>query len=329
MTEKFRVLVTVKIPENGLKMLEAEGIELTLWKEDRPMTPAELVEQAKGHQILLCTLTDKITKAFLEASPQIKMVSQYAVGYDNIDVNAATGLGVPVGYTPDVMTEATADIAFGLMIATARKMFFHHKRILSGDWDYFRPTAHLGMELAGKTLGIVGMGRIGMAMARRCRGAYGMKILYHSRRPNPEAEKSLGAERVEFEKLLADSDVVSVHTVLSAETRGMFNARAFEAMKPSALFINTGRGPLHNEADLRYALKTGAIGGAGLDVTDPEPMDRDNPLLALETACILPHIGSATHEARNGMSRLAAQNIIEFIKTGKPGFLVNPDVFRS
>lgn len=329
MEEKPRVLVTVKIPEIGLKMLEAEGIDLTLWNQPRPMTDAELIERAKGHGIVLCTLTEKISRAFLEASPQIRMVSQYAVGYDNIDIDAATELGIPVGYTPDVMTEATADTAFGLMIATARKMFFHHKRILDGQWDYFKPTEHLGMELTGKTLGIVGMGRIGMAMARRCRGAYGMKVIYHSRRPNPEAEESLGAVRVDFEALLTRSDVISVHTVLSPETRGMFNARAFKAMKPEALFINTGRGPLHNEADLLRALEEGQIGGAGLDVTNPEPMDRDNPLLNMETVCILPHIGSATREARDGMSRLAAGNIIDFLKTGKPGFLVNPEALKA
>lgn len=324
-----KVLVTVKIPETGIEMLKDAGVDLTLWEEDRPMTGEELLRESKGHEILLCTLTDKITRGFLTASPQIRMVSQLAVGFDNIDVAAATELGIPVGNTPDVMTEATADIAFGLMIATARKMFFHHKRILAGQWDYFRPTGHLGMELTGKTLGVVGMGRIGMAMARRCRGAYGMKVLYHSRSANEEAEGELGAKRTDFHTLLAQSDVVSVHTVLNAETRGLFNARAFEMMKREALFINTGRGPLHNETDLRRALESGQIGGAGLDVTDPEPMDRDNPLLAMETVCILPHIGSATVEARNGMSALAAKNIMDYIRTGRPGFLVNPDVFNS
>jgi glyoxylate reductase len=317
------------IPRVGIEMLEKQGLALTLWDRDRPMTQDELWARAKDHDILLSTLTEKISKPFLKACPRIKMVSQFAVGYDNIDIPAATALGIPVGYAPGVMTEATADIAFGLMIATARKMFFLHKTILAGGWDFFRPTGHLGMELTGKTLGIMGMGRIGMAMARRCCGAYGMKVIYHSRQPNPEADRALSASWVSFEDLLAQSDVVSVHTVLNDETRGIFNSKAFGRMKPSALFINTGRGPLHNEEDLRKALEDGIIGGAGLDVTDPEPMAKDNPLLEMENVCILPHIGSATQEARDGMSVLAAQNIISYLKTGRPGHLVNPEALQD
>ncbi len=329
MSKTPKILVARIIPKIGIQMLEKEGLDLTLWEEDRPMTPEELEARAKGHDILLSTITEKISKPFLAASPQIKMISQFAVGYDNIDIAAATAAKIPVGYAPNVMTEATADIAFGLMIATARKMFYHHKTILEGGWDYFRPTGHLGMELTGKTLGIMGMGRIGMAMARRCRGAYGMKVIYHSRRPNPDADRELSASWVSFEDLLVQSDVVSVHTVLSDETRGIFNAKAFGQMKRQALFINTGRGPLHNEADLQNALEEGMIGGAGLDVTDPEPMAKDNPLLAMENVCILPHIGSGTVEARDGMSVLAARNIIEYLKTGRPGHLVNPDVLKD
>lgn len=329
MADSIRVLVTRQFPEAGIRLLERKGFCLTLPEKDRLMAEAELKEKIKGHQVLLCTLTEPVSRAVMAAEPGLKLISQVAVGYDNIDIAAATTLGIPVGFTPDVMSEATADIAFGLMIATARKMFFHHRQILDGNWDFFRPCGHLGMELAGKTLGIVGMGRIGMKMAQRCHGAYGMKILYHSRSRNPAAEKAFGAVKLDFEDLLAQSDVISVHTALSPETRGMFDKRAFEQMKPTALFINTARGPIHNEAALRQALERGEIAGAGLDVTDPEPMDRNNPLLTMENSCILPHIGSATKEARDAMSMTAAQNIIDFFNTGMPGHVVNPEAIRS
>lgn len=324
-----KILVTRQFPDVGLKLLEQEGFELTRWSEDRPMTPAELADNCRGHQALLCTVTEAIDRKFLDQARHLDIISQYAVGYDNIDVAHATRLGIPIGNTPDVMTEATADIAFGLMIATARKMFFNHKLILNGKWGYFRPKGHLGMELTGKTLGVFGMGRIGMAMARRCRGAYGMDVLYCSRNTCPEAEKTLGARRLAFKDLLAKSDVVSAHCPLTPETRGIFDAAAFRQMKSTAIFINTARGPVHNQADLMAALSDGEIAGAGLDVTDPEPMDKNNVLLSLENVCVLPHIGSATREARDGMSRLAAENIIQFYRTGSVPHVVNPQVLRQ
>ena len=327
--ERIKILATRQFPDVGLDLLEQEGFELTRWSEDRPMTAAELVDHCRGHQALFCTVSDAIDRKFLDQSRHLDIISQFAVGYDNIDVDYATSLGIPIGNTPDVMTEATADIAFGLMIATVRKMFFNHKLISNGEWGYFRPKGHLGMELTGKTLGVFGMGRIGMAMARRCRGAYGMEILYCSRHPYPAAEKDLGARRMEFNDLLGQSDVVSVHCPLTPETSGIFDKAAFKQMKPSAIFINTARGQVHNQADLMAALADKEIWGAGLDVTDPEPMDRNHPLLSMENVCVLPHIGSATREARDGMSRLAAENIIEFYQTGSVPHGVNPQVLRQ
>ena len=327
--EQIRIVVARLFPETGLGLLEQAGFELTRWSQERPMTPAELVAHCQGHQALLCTVTEAIDRTFLDQCRHLDIISQFAVGYDNIDVDHATRLGIPIGNTPDVMTEATADIAFGLMIATARKMFFNHKLISNGDWGYFRPKGHLGMELKGKTLGVFGMGRIGMAMARRCRGAYGMDIVYCSRNPCPEAEKELDARRVEFKVLLGQSDVVSAHCPLTPETRGIFDEAAFRQMKSTALFINTARGPVHNQAALVDALSAGEIRGAGLDVTDPEPMDKNHPLLSMENVCVLPHIGSATQEARNGMSRLAAENIIAFYQTGSIPHVVNPQVLRK
>lgn len=323
------VLVSRQFPEVGLELLESSGFNLTVWPEDRPMTRAELMERAGKSDALLCTLSDRIDAEFLDACRHLDIVSQFAVGYDNIDIDAATALGIPVGFTPDVMSEATADIAFGLMIATARKMFFLHKTILRGEWGYFKPKGNLGVELAGKTLGIFGLGRIGMRMAQRCRRAYDMNIIYSNRRPNPEAEAELDAKFVGFHELLAQSDVLSVHSVLSPETRGIFDRAAFRRMKPSAIFINTARGPVHNEPHLIEALKAGEIWGAGLDVTDPEPMAGDNPLLGMETVCVLPHIGSGTVEARSGMSLLAARNIVEFYNTGNVPHIVNPDVLKK
>lgn len=319
-----KILVTRIFPEPGMKLLREAGFSLTIRDEDRPMTEKELIERTMSHDVLYCTLTEKIDKPFLEACSHLEIVSQFAVGYDNIDIEAATRLGIPVGNTPDVLSEATADIAFGLMIAVSRKMFFNHKRIARGEWGYFVPNAHLGMELKGKTLGIHGLGRIGLEMARRCRGAYDMKIIYHNRKRNETAENELNAEYVDFEQLLSHSDVLSVHCALTEQTRDVYDKDAFSMMKPTSILINTARGPMHNEEDLLAALQQGVIWGAGLDVTNPEPMQTDNPLLDMENVAVLPHIGSATQEARSKMSILAAENIIGFYKNGQVPHLVNP-----
>jgi len=257
------------------------------------------------------------------------MISQFAVGYDNIDVPLATKLGIPIGYAPGAMNDATADIAFGLMIAVARKFFYMHKGILKEEWTYFKPNANLGFELNNKTLGIFGLGRIGMAMARRCKGAYNMNIIYCNRKANPDAERLYGAKQVSFDELLQQSDVISVHSVMSKETKEIFNKHAFSKMKPTSIFINTARGGIHNEKDLIDALNNGIIWGAGLDVTNPEPMQPDNPLLEMENVCILPHIGSATIEARNEMSRMAAENIISYYKNNTVPNIVNPEVLKK
>jgi glyoxylate reductase len=326
MIDGQKILITRKYPAAGMDLLKKELFQLTFWEKDRPMTPDELSARAKDHHALVCTLTDRIDKPFLDRCSHLEIISQFAVGYDNIDIPEATRKGIPVGYTPDAMSEATADIAFGLMIAAARKFFFLHKTILTGEWGYFNPTGHLGFELKGKTLGILGLGRIGVKMAERCKSAYGMTILYHNRTPSPLAEKQLGARYVSFDRLLKQSDILSVHCALTPETRHIFNAQAFKKMKPSAVFINTARGPIHHEPDLIQALNQKQIWGAGLDVTNPEPMTPDNPLLPMENVCVLPHIGSGTMEARDQMSVLAAQNIIEFYKTGRVPHIVNPEV---
>jgi len=320
-----KIFISRMFPGKGAELLRTAGFSVTEWNEERPMTQDELIEKAKVHNALFCTLTDKIDKRFLNECSHLEIISQFGVGYDNIDISEATRLRIPVGFTPNAMSDATADIAFGLMIATSRKMFYMHKRIEKGEWSYFKPKANLGIELKNKTLGIFGLGRIGMEMAKRCKGAYNMKIIYHNRKANPKAEQELNAEFVDFTGLLKQSDVLSVHCSLNTETKGIFNKAAFSQMKPGAIFINTSRGLVHNETDLIEALKTGVIWGAGLDVTNPEPMQPDNPLLQMENVCIVPHIGSGTVEARVEMARLAAVNIIEFYKNKKIPHIVNPE----
>ena len=327
--QETKILVTRNIPSIGIEMLRKEGFPVTSWSLERPMTDQELIAESKKHHVILCVSADNIGTDFINACPHLEMISQFAVGYDNIDVPLATKSGIPIGYAPGAMNEATADIAFGLMIAVARKFVYMHKGILKGEWTYFKPNANLGMEFNNKTIGIFGLGRIGLAMARRCKGAYNMNIIYCNRSVNDEAEKLFNAKRVSFDELLRQSDVISVHSVLSKETKEIFNKDAFSKMKSTSIFINTARGGVHNEHDLIQALTKGTIWGAGLDVTNPEPIRLDNPLLEMENVCILPHIGSATIEARNAMSRMAAENIISYYKNNTVPNIVNPEVLKK
>lgn len=313
----MKVLVSLNFPDIGIEMLRTEGLEVTLWSDDLPMSREQLNEATKKHDILLSSSIYKLDSTFLETNKHLKLISQFAAGYNNIDLKKASELGIPIANTPNAMSDATADVAFGLMLAVARKMFFMHKKIISGDWGHFRPQAHLGIELKGKTVGIFGMGRIGTEFAKRCAGAYDMRVIYHNRTRNIEAEKSLDAAYVSFDELLEQSDVLSVHSGLSEATKEIFNSVTFAKMKATSIFINAARGGIHNETDLIIALENKTIWGAGLDVTNPEPMQPNNPLLRMENVAVLPHIGSATIEARNEMSRLAAVNIIQFSR-GEP-----------
>jgi len=323
-----KVLITRIIPSVAQELLTKAGFDVIVW-EGSPMNQSQLIENAKSVDALLSLGSNKLDKHFFNECSHLEVIAQFAVGFDNIDVKEATNKGIPVGNTPYVLNDATADVAFGLMIAVSRKMFYLHKTIERGEWKQFEPLKNLGIELTGKTLGVFGMGRIGMVMAQRCRGAYNMNIIYHNRTRNEEAERKLGCTYVTFDELLQQSDVLSVHSVMSEETQGVFNKSAFNKMKPSSIFINTSRGKVHNEDDLIEALKSGVIWGAGLDVTNPEPMDANNPLLTMPNAAVLPHIGSATVEARNGMARLAAENIIEFYKSGTMPHCINPGVLKK
>lgn len=319
----MNVLVTLNIPHSGIELMKKEGIKVTKWTEDLPMSSEQFNKTVKGYDALLSTSNYKIDAEFLNKNKHLRIISQFSVGYDNIDIAEATRLGIPIGNAPDSMTDATADIAFGLLLATSRKLCYQHKRIAKGEWTHFRPQAHLGTELKNKTLGIYGLGRIGLEFAKRCRGAYNMNVLYCNRTINEEAESSIGAKKVGFDQLLRNSDVVSAHCALTEETKNAFDKSAFQKMKSSAIFINTSRGQVHNETDLITALRNQEIWGAGLDVTNPEPMQPDNPLLEMENVAVTPHIGSATVEARNRMSLYAAENIIALYKGEKIPYLVN------
>ncbi|RZM29817.1 MAG: D-glycerate dehydrogenase [Pedobacter sp.] len=322
----MKVFITRVIPETGRKLLLDAGLTLTEWKEKRNLTTSELIAQCQQHDALLSVSTTIGAEVFLACS-NLKAIALMSVGFDHVDLDAATQAGIPVSNTPGVLSGATADAAFLLMLATSRKAFFQHKKIAKGNWNFFEPTADLGIELNGATLGVFGLGNIGVEMARKCVGAYGMHVIYHNRNRNWEAEQKLNAKYVSFEELLEQSDVLSVHTALTPETKGKFDREAFSKMKDNAIFVNTARGGIHNENDLLEALQEGLIWGAGLDVTNPEPMDANNPLLDLPNVSVLPHIGSATVETRNAMAQLAAKNIIAGLHGKQLPNIINPQVY--
>ena len=322
---KPKVFVTRVIPEVGLSKIRA-ACDAEVWQGELP-PPYDLVKQKLADcDGLLSLLTDRVDPPLLDAAPKLKVVSNYAVGFNNIDVPAATARGICVGNTPGVLTDATADMAFCLLIAAARRVVEGHQYTLAGKWKTWEPLGHLGVDLAGRTLGIVGMGRIGYAMSQRCHGGWGMKILYSDVVKNEPAERDFAARRVDFDTLLRDSDFVSIHTDLNEQTRGMFGREQFQKMKRTAVLINSARGPLVKQRDLYEALRDRLIFAAGLDVTDPEPPASGDPLLELPNVVIAPHIASATVDTRNAMAHIAADNLIAGL-TGQPlRAWVNPEV---
>lgn len=309
---KPKVFVSRIIPAAGLDKIKAE-CEVDLWTEQMPPPYEVLTERVKGVDGLLCLLTDRIDGALMDAAgPQLKVISQMAVGYDNIDIAAATERGIPVGNTPGVLTEATADLTFALLLAAARRIVEGVNYIKAGEWKTWEPETLLGADLTGATLGIVGWGRIGQAVAKRASG-FDMRIIAHSRSPISED----GVKQVDFDTLLAKSDFVSLHTPLTPETRHLINREALRKMKRTAILINTARGPIVDQEALYDALTDGTIAYAALDVTDPEPMQPDHPLLSLPNVTIVPHIGSASVRTRNRMAEIAADNLLAGL-SGKP-----------
>ena len=308
--QKPRVFVTRVIPSIGLDRL-VSTCDVDVWQE--PLSPSRetLLQRIKGCDGVLTLLTERVDAEFFTAAgEQLKVVSNYAVGFNNIDIDEATRRGIRVGNTPDVLTDATADMAVTLLMTAARRIVEAAGYIRAGNWKTWEPLGHVGVDLVGKTLGIVGMGRIGLEVARRCRGGWNMDVLYHDNYRNETAERDLAARRVDLDTLLTESDFVSVHVNLDESTAGMFGAAAFRKMKPTAVFINSARGPLHNQTDLYEALNSGEIFAAGLDVTDPEPIEMNDPLLTLSNCVIVPHIASATVSSRGGMAEIAADNLL-------------------
>ena len=322
---KPTILVSGHLTDDILSLL-AQECDVRANREDRPMGRADLLEAVAGADGFLSMITDAVDAELLDAAPRLRVVSNMAVGYNNIDVAAATARGIVVTNTPGILTEATAELAFALILAAARRVVDLDRRTRAGEWTCWAPLLFLSREVSGKTLGVVGLGRIGRAVARRAR-AFGMRVLYHSRsRLEAEEERDLGVEYAEKDELLATADFVSLHVPLSAETRHLIGRRELGLMKPTAYLINTSRGPVVDEAALVEALKARRIEGAGLDVYENEPMLAPG-LAALDNAVLLPHVGSATVETRAKMARMAAENLLSALRGERPAHVVNPEVW--
>lgn len=322
-----RVFVTRRIPESGLSRVLA-ACDAEVWPERLPPSAEVLRAKLKDCDGILALLTDKVDAELLAAAPKLKVVSNFAVGFNNVDVAACTAKGIPVGNTPGVLTEATADIAVTLLLAAARRLGESATDAREGRWLTWEPLGWLGADLGGRTLGIVGMGRIGHATAKRLHHGWDMKVLYTARSPKPDADRDLGAKHVDFDTLLAESDFVSVHVDLNPTTKGMFGAVEFGKMKRTAVFVNTARGPHVDQAALANALRGGTIFAAGLDVTDPEPLPADHELFKLPNCVIAPHIASATTDTRDAMARLAVDNLLAGVTGDRLPNCVNPAVYE-
>ena len=309
-----KVLVTREIPEAGLRPLE--HYDLTVLSEAPPARD-ELLEAARGAVGVLSNVTEKVDAEFMDAAGDgLRVIANMAVGYDNVDVEAAKKRGIAVTNTPGVLDETTADTAFMLLLAAARRLGESERTLRAGNWEWWGPKLFVGVDVWGKKLGIVGMGRIGQAVARRGRG-FGMEVLYHNRSRNENAEKELDARYTDLEELLETADFVSVHTPLTGETRHFIGPEELEKMKPTAVLVNTSRGPVVDEGALADALADGRIFAAGLDVYEEEPKVHPK-LLGLENAVLAPHIGSGSRETRDGMAVLAAENIVAVLSGGEP-----------
>jgi glyoxylate reductase len=292
-----RVFVTRQLPGPALDRLR-EAHDVDVWADRLPPPYEELRARTEPAAGLLSLLTDRVDAALIDGSPGLRAIANYAVGYDNIDVAAAAARGIPVGNTPDVLTDATADLTFALLLAAARRLPAAMTTVTDGDWLTWEPAQHLGFDVHGATLGIVGMGRIGQAVARRAEG-FSMHVLSAGRNGSTT-----------LLRLLEQADFVSLHCPLTEQTRHLIDETALSLMKPTAILINTARGPIVDPRALARALRAGVIGGAALDVTDPEPLAADDPLLRAPNLIVLPHIGSATHSAREKMASLAVDNLL-------------------
>ncbi|MFN8470249.1 MAG: D-glycerate dehydrogenase [Caldilineaceae bacterium] len=311
-----KVVITRNIPQAAIERVRG-ACDVKQWESDTPIPREVLLEWVRGVDGIYCLLTERIDAALLDAAgPQLKVVSTMSVGYDHVDLPALRARGVAMGNTPGVLTETTADLAMALLLAAARRLPEAWSAAKDGTWGPWQPEWMTGRDVHGSTVGIVGLGRIGAAVARRLLG-FGCRIVYSGPRPRPELAEPLGAAYLSFEQLLAESDFVSIHCPLNDATRHLFGAAAFAAMKPTAILINTSRGPVVDQEALYQALRGGQIAAAGLDVTTPEPLPVENPLFSLPNCVVLPHIGSASIATRLQMALMAAENLIAGVE-GRP-----------
>lgn len=322
-----RVFVSRVIPDEGLARIR-DTTDAVVWPDELPPPRDELLRAVEGCDGILTLLTDRVDDDLLDrAGPQLKVVSNFAVGFDNIDVAACTRRGIPVGNTPGVLTETTADLAWALLMAAARRLPEADRYVRDGKWKTWGPMLLMGPDVHGATLGIVGFGRIGQAMARRAKG-FGMRIVYHDLHRVPkQVEAEFDAMFMTLEGLLQESDFVSLHTVLSPETKGLLNAERLGWMKPTAILVNTARGPVVDSMALVDALRDGTIAAAALDVTDPEPLPEGHPLIGLDNCLVVPHIASASRPTRGKMASMAAANLLAGLRGERLPTPVNPEVY--
>ncbi|NHC36121.1 2-hydroxyacid dehydrogenase [Scytonema millei] len=321
---KFKVFVTRRLPIALDRLYQIADVEV--WLKRQPPPDDVLLEKIGAIDGLLCLLTDRIDRHLIEAGTSLKVISQMAVGYDNIDISTATARQLPVGHTPDVLTDATADFAWTLLMAAARRVVEADRFVRAGEWQTWEPDLLLGANIAGATLGIVGLGRIGQAVARRAKG-FDMRILYADRQRS-QIEDSLGAECVTFDRLLQESDFVTIHAPLTEDTDRLFSHSQFQCMKRSAILINTARGQIVDSEALYQALKERQIAAAALDVTDPEPIPPQSLLLTLDNLIITPHIASAGRPTREKMASMAIANLVAGLRGDRLPHCVNPEVYQ-
>jgi glyoxylate reductase len=310
-------VIARRLPGGSAQEIQAAGHDCWIHEGDTPIPRSVLLEQVRSVHGLLAMLTDRVDKALLEEAPLLKVVANYAVGFDNIDVAACRARGIVVTNTPDVLTDATADLTWALLLASARRIAAGDSLTRAGGFTGWEPGMLLGRAVRGATLGILGAGRIGKAVARRSAG-FDMRVIYTSPRPWTEGEQTLDAEAVPLETLLGESDFLSLHAPLNEATHHVIRRETLAQMKPTAILVNTARGGLVCEVDLLEALQAGTIWGAGLDVFDPEPPDPDNPLLHHPRVTLSPHLGSATVQTREAMAALAVQNILAVLEDNPP-----------
>jgi glyoxylate reductase len=315
------IFVTRQLPGPALDRL-GEQHKVEIWPDRLPPQYEQLKEHVQSTDALLSTISDQIDAALIGQATNLKAIANYAVGYDNVDVDAATRRGIPVGNTPDVLTDATADLAFTLLLAAARRLLEAAATVTDGTWDTWDPTGLLGRSVNGKTLGIIGAGRIGEAVARRASG-FDMEVLFAGRPGSDQGEQQPHG-RTHILELLQRSDFISIHCPLTDQTRHLIDTEALRLMKPTAILVNTARGPIVDQRALAAALRDGQIAGAALDVTDPEPLPADDPLLAAPNLIVAPHIGSATHEAREQMTELSVDNLLAALNGDPMPNQVNP-----